>query len=355
MPRKRKTKLTKRTKPKLPDGDDPHDMSENERKEKLELFLQDFDLEVESRIENMRKEAEKICAIISSTYRMEIFKLPKNMRNMKRSEFLAKGGSVDAVALEQVSQTVDSLASSLVSSLTKPTNRKPLRDESNTTTTAKTTTEPDVAEAKVNESSSEPSIIEISIKEEVTTSPDKPGSGKKRKRGKRTTVAKGRPKNSKSKDTSSSEEQNNSLMPPPAPATVRRSARKPTLKNAFITPAMHTGRHNALTSGWDTPAVTPKFDPRLPVTPAVMRVPKAGERIMSMAGSPLSNPSHKGARLPEAYIPLPDGKAIQLTADQDVADVNNLEVNDTTRQNLILLQEKISKILQQKPIEGTGQ
>ncbi|GFO00436.1 Borealin-like [Plakobranchus ocellatus] len=41
--------------------------------------------------------------------------------------------------------------------------------------------------------------------------------------------------------------------------------------------------------GWlSTPAITPKFDPRLPQTPDNIRDVKPGERVMSLAGSPLN-------------------------------------------------------------------
>ncbi|XP_077982445.1 borealin-like [Glandiceps talaboti] len=346
MPRKRKTKLTKRTKPKLPTGDDSTDLSENERREKLELFLQDFDLEVETRIESMRKEAEKMCSLISSSYKMEVFKLPKSMKNMTRSEFVAKGGSISAVALEEASKTVDSMAGQLGSTLTKSTsNRVPLGNVGNIKST-----EPPSMDIKIKEERL-PSTDELSD----TLSTQSSQTGTKRKRTKKTTVGKGRTSR-KTQNTSTVDEQDSMSMPPPqAPTTVRRSARKAALNHSFITPAVHTGRHNAITAGWDTPAITPKFDPRLPVTPAVLREPKAGERIMSLAGSPLSNASHKGAAVPEAYIPLSDGQAIQLSANQDVNDINISQVDETTRKNLLLLQAKIAKILQQKQTTSQNQ
>lgn len=43
------------------------------------------------------------------------------------------------------------------------------------------------------------------------------------------------------------------------------------------------------TAIWATPAVTPKFDPRLPITPAIpgARPFQEGEPVMSIRGSPL--------------------------------------------------------------------
>lgn len=48
MPRRRATKVVRRrAQPKLPEGDEGKDLSEKERKEKLRVFLADFDLECE--------------------------------------------------------------------------------------------------------------------------------------------------------------------------------------------------------------------------------------------------------------------------------------------------------------------
>ncbi|XP_002735089.1 borealin-like [Saccoglossus kowalevskii] len=327
MPKKRKTKLTKRAKPKLPDSDDQGDLSEHERSQKLELFLQDFDIEVNDRIAAMRKEAEKMCSLINSSYKMELFKLPKAMRNLKRTQFIAKGGSVNAVVLDEVTEGIDRLASTLapILSCSKSTARVPLGNVGNT---------------KINECTN---LDPVTIKEEVLSSEEVQPTETKKTRGKGTRTTKAR---------AALREQNNCSD---APLTVRRSTRKGALKNQLVTPAMNTGRHNALTMGWDTPAVTPKFDPRLPVTPAVMREPKAGERIMSMCGSPLTNPSHAGAKVPEAYIPLRNGQAIQLKANQNIQDLALTEVDDHTRKNLLVLQEQISKILKVKPLKATTQ
>ena len=51
------------------------------------------------------------------------------------------------------------------------------------------------------------------------------------------------------------------------------------------------------------------YFPRLPVTPALFRLPKPGERIMSMAGSPLANvPKTSKPGADEWNIPLKGDK-----------------------------------------------
>ncbi|XP_052817385.1 borealin-like [Mya arenaria] len=61
----------------------------------------------------------------------------------------------------------------------------------------------------------------------------------------------------------------------------------PDPSNSFVTPAL-AGSRNMSVLGWGaTPMVTPKFDPRLPVTPAMKRQMQPDETLMSMAGSPV--------------------------------------------------------------------
>ena len=45
MPRKRATRLNQRAKPKKPDGNIGGDLDPQERREKLSVFLHDFDME----------------------------------------------------------------------------------------------------------------------------------------------------------------------------------------------------------------------------------------------------------------------------------------------------------------------
>ncbi|KAL4231370.1 Cell division cycle associated 8 [Mactra antiquata] len=63
------------------------------------------------------------------------------------------------------------------------------------------------------------------------------------------------------------------------------------LAQSFVTPAM---QRTMSEMGWGaTPLVTPKFDPRLPQTPANARRLKPGEVGLSLAGSPLMEADNK--------------------------------------------------------------
>ncbi|XP_060077992.1 borealin-like [Ylistrum balloti] len=78
------------------------------------------------------------------------------------------------------------------------------------------------------------------------------------------------------------------------PRTASRRGRPPLntpMSHMMKTPAM--GRSMAAT-GWETPLVTPKFDPRLPMTGNMKRAARPGEIIMSMGGSPIQNPTRGG-------------------------------------------------------------
>ncbi|OWF39636.1 borealin-like [Mizuhopecten yessoensis] len=72
-----------------------------------------------------------------------------------------------------------------------------------------------------------------------------------------------------------------------------RPAMNTPMSHMMKTPAM--GRSMSAT-GWETPLVTPKFDPRLPMTGNMKRAAKPGEIIMSMGGSPIQNPTRLGGK-----------------------------------------------------------
>ncbi|WAR13458.1 BORE1-like protein [Mya arenaria] len=81
-------------------------------------------------------------------------------------------------------------------------------------------------------------------------------------------------------------EEEPTAVPSQPPVSVPSSLQ--TSKDAlFVTPAL-AGSRNMSVLGWGaTPMVTPKFDPRLPVTPAMKRQMQPDETLMSMAGSPV--------------------------------------------------------------------
>ncbi|XP_071958046.1 borealin-like [Antedon mediterranea] len=290
-PRKRRTKLTTRPKPKLPQGQGQDDVLDtNERKNKLELLLRDFDLEVNNRLEQMEREAHKMRSMINTLFRLEMCKMNKDILRMTRKEFLAKGGSVNDAALQEVSQYVDSLSEHIV---------KPLQTSANSDQdgTAAVTAKKKTKQKKAKTS-----------KKKLKTSPQT--------------------------------EENENMMPPPS-QSLRRSTRKQ--PSTLMTPAQQTQRNRGSSNtGWNTPAVTPKFDPRLPVTPGARRARK-GERLMSMTGSPV---------IPAAPAP----RTISQDLKDNIIAVNNtiqhIDLDDqVARRNIKLLQDSLAKILHTLPVK----
>uniref|UniRef100_A0A3B4BHA0 Uncharacterized protein n=1 Tax=Periophthalmus magnuspinnatus TaxID=409849 RepID=A0A3B4BHA0_9GOBI len=99
-------------------------------------------------------------------------------------------------------------------------------------------------------------------------------------------------------------------------STIRRSNRKP-----LVTPA-RTMMDSSIMMG-PTPLVTPRFDPRLPKTPAV-RVPRHKERVYSISvnGSPIAGGNDDVV----ISVPIGNGESIQLLASQmDSVDLSLLD------------------------------
>ncbi|TNN33442.1 Borealin [Liparis tanakae] len=102
-------------------------------------------------------------------------------------------------------------------------------------------------------------------------------------------------------------------------ASIRRSSRK----MMMVTPARSL-LDASLMMG-PTPLVTPRFDPRLPKTPAV-RIPRHKERVYSISvnGSPIAS----GNQDIVINVPIGNGESVQLLASQmDSVDLSLLDEN----------------------------
>uniref|UniRef100_A0A3P9MFK8 Cell division cycle associated 8 n=1 Tax=Oryzias latipes TaxID=8090 RepID=A0A3P9MFK8_ORYLA len=115
--------------------------------------------------------------------------------------------------------------------------------------------------------------------------------------------------------------------------TIRRSSRKP-----LVTPARSMLDSSLLMGA--TPLITPRFDPRLPQTPAV-RVPRHKERVYSISvnGSPIA----AGNEDIVINVPIGNGESIQLLASQmDSVDLSLLD--DTALRSIRLLQNRLTNL-----------
>ncbi|CAG2238563.1 CDCA8 [Mytilus edulis] len=225
MPRK-KAKASTRAKPVLPDGNEGDTLSEQEKQEKLDAFLEDLDSKVIEKKLKLEKLIHNVLNHIEACYTQEIKRLPLTIRHMKLSDFIALGGTVDAVLVN-----------------------------------------PDICEADDD--------FDPAQMQRVSTV--------------KKACAKSRLNSIRMYDTISEEgSADNSMMASTKKKTGVKKARKGknTYRNGYFTPV----NRGLAAAGWDTPMITPKFDPRLPVTPTQMRDAKPGEQYMSLGGSPIRNP-----------------------------------------------------------------
>lgn len=89
-----------------------------------------------------------------------------------------------------------------------------------------------------------------------------------------------------------------------------------------------------------TPLVTPRFDPRLPKTPAV-RIPRHKERVYSISvnGSPIA----AGNEDIVINVPIGNGESIQLLASQmDSVDLSLLD--ETALRSIRQLQNRLTTL-----------
>ncbi|KAJ4928566.1 hypothetical protein JOQ06_016357, partial [Pogonophryne albipinna] len=191
---------------------------------KLEAFLEDFDSEVKTRVEQMKEKLNHLLKDVDNGYNMALIKLPKTLRQMPWMEQFT----------------------------TKKSTKSTSEDENTSGTTRK---------AKATR---------------------KPPTTSKRAKA----------------------------------LTVRRSSRKP-----IVTPARNMDYSLMMGA---TPLITPRFDPRLPKTPA-MRNPHHKERVYSISvnGSPIAAGNNEDIVI---NVPIGNGESVQLLASQmDSVDLSLLD------------------------------
>uniref|UniRef100_A0A8C7ZVH7 Cell division cycle associated 8 n=1 Tax=Oryzias sinensis TaxID=183150 RepID=A0A8C7ZVH7_9TELE len=256
----------------------------NQKIEKLEVFLEDFDSEVNTRVVQMKEKINHLLKDIDNSYNMALIKLPMAVRQMKWMDFYKmekpKTPEVDSVRQrEEEAAVVESVVA---------------KDHANLPKSVKKTTRKKGGAKSSFEDENTPSTTRKgrAAKKPPTTS----------KRAKALTVSK-------------------------QSTTIRRSSRKP-----LVTPARSMLDSSLLMGA--TPLITPRFDPRLPQTPAV-RVPRHKERVYSISvnGSPIA----AGNEDIVINVPIGNGESIQLLASQmDSVDLSLLD--DTALRSIRLLQ-----------------
>ncbi|CAB3982884.1 Hypothetical predicted protein [Paramuricea clavata] len=279
-------------------------LTAEEQESKLNNYIEDYQLQVEGKLDKMRKSIQTAKGLITHCYRGTMIELLKSVKEMTMEEFMSKGGTVDAAINAQVHETITGLATS---ALGVPTNsRLPLANVSN-----------NIAGLSLDQTSMmSQTSSNVQTAEKSTTR-------------KRKIKAESKP-------------------PPTGTRSSRRLQAKSSITNNEVTPMPNMNTLSVLNHSHGM-FITPKFDPRLPVPDKALRDPKAGERVISMHGSPLANHTEAVARsAPQAIIPLAGGKTMQFSVD-DKQPLNDQEIdvtNDSVAlQNIRLLQEKLSMLL----------
>ncbi|KAM9737731.1 borealin [Menidia menidia] len=261
----------------------------NPKSAKLEAFLEDFDSEVKTRVGQLKEKLNQLLKDLDNSYNMALIKLPKAVRQTGWLEHcrLDRPQPVDQDSQKRAEEAaiVDSVVAEDHTVLLKSVKR----------TTRKKAGGKSSSEAENIPSSTRKGRA---CKKPPTTS----------KRAKAPSVSR-------------------------LSGAIRRSSRKP-----LTTPARCPLDASLLMGS--TPLVTPRFDPRLPKTPA-LRVPRHQERVYSISvnGSPIG----AGAEDIVINVPVGNGESVQLLGSQmDSVDLTLLD--QTALRSLRLLQNRLTSL-----------
>ncbi|XP_060564475.1 borealin-like [Ruditapes philippinarum] len=265
MPRKRTTRAQNtRATPKLKHLEDElvNGMSVEERKSKLDGLIKDFDYNVENVCRQYEEEREILLKEIEKHFYHIRCQLSPMELQMTVEQYLDFTLSEDAEKEDTVTMPL-STTSHITSSLQNSKN----------------------------------ALSRYRSKQTIETIPEEGGTGVPQTNSKR---GRKKPVGNKGQGVSF-------IAPQPLSA----------VHNSYITPA---SQRNIATTGWGaTPLVTPKFDPRLPITPANSRRLKPGEVVMSLAGSPVNAENNSRSRT----LVLNNGEEIDIEI-PDRANIDSL-------------------------------
>lgn len=261
-------------------------------KEQLDMFAEDYDRQIENQMESLRKKGEELCKAINQRAKVELMKLSKDIKDKPRNEYLATA--------------TDTNTGRLYCKLHK------INEKENCETKdvpSKSTCQTSVAEnvqAKNEPASSTGATIASDSSHNTEHQTRKTSS---RKGGKKTLKTQ--------------------KMQPPRVNSCTVS--KPKFKTPLASnPPVWAG---------DTPLFTPKFDPRLPITPATgLRRYRKNEPlfVMSVRGSPV----FMSANSPIGVITLDNG--MSMPVERDYVEKQNL--NHDSRLKIAMMKEKLTEL-----------
>ncbi|KAK5854826.1 hypothetical protein PBY51_004984 [Eleginops maclovinus] len=246
---------------------------------KMDAFLQDFDSEVKTRVTRMKEKISHLLKDVDNGYNVELIKLPNVVRQMPWIELFnsekQNSPEVANVGKEEEAAVVESIVDDQAAFL------KSIKQTS---------------QKKAESSSDKENTLSITRKAKATRKPPTTS-----KRAKALAVSKHN-------------------------TPLRRSSRKP-----LITPARNMMDDSLMMGA--TPLITPRFDSRLPKTPA-MRNPHHKERVYSISvnGSPIA----AGNEDIVINIPIGNGESVQLLASEmDSVDLSLLDEPTLRRINTL--------------------
>ncbi|KAG7316997.1 hypothetical protein KOW79_019295 [Hemibagrus wyckioides] len=239
----------------------------NPKMPKLEAFLLDFDDEVNTIVKRLNERTNNLLKDADNLYNMTLIKLPMAVRQMNWVQYC--GSEKPQTPVDESKQKEEAAQVEL--------------------TIAQDHTIPPKSAKKASNS--------VISEDEENVVP-------------KTTKKKGRPKKAPSTTKKA-----RALSVSKQNGTIRKSTRK-----QLVTPARSFLDSSII---GPTPLVTPRFDSRLPKTPAV-RVPRHREKVYSISvnGSPISG----GSEDIVINVPLGNGECIQLLASEmDSVDLRQLD------------------------------
>jgi len=244
----------------------------------VDLFLKDYDMNREQTVKDAWRDVDSISASINTMYKLELMKLPQEVKNMKWDDFyqqaldkgqnpLALSEAISSCLEDSICATVDTQMSkikSVIKSSTKSRRgRKTANDENN------------------------PSPI--------------------------ATRSSSRTKNPRSSSRNSSKTPSDSSNVE-TPATIRKGR---SAKSGMTTPANTRAPPNK----GRTPMITPKFDTSQALSRTVSRRARKNEVLVSLSGSPVVGVTAKATRAEEeqaVLVPLGKGETLCVPMGQDV-------------------------------------
>ncbi|KAM9494612.1 borealin [Clarias gariepinus] len=257
----------------------------NPKMPKLEAFLLDFDDEVNTIVKRLNEKTNNLLKDADNLYNMTLIKLPMAVRQMNWVQYCGS--------------------------------EKP---------------ETPVDESKKKEEAAQ---VELTIAQDHTIPPK---SAKKKSKSsvksddEENLVPKSTTKKGKPKKAPSTSKKARALSVSKQNGTIRKSTRKP-----LVTPARSFLDSSII---GPTPLLTPRFDSRLPKTPAV-RVPRHREKVYSISvnGSPIAG----GSEDIVINVPLGNGECIQLLASEmDSVDLSRLD--ERAMRSIRQLQNRLSTL-----------